>query len=136
MYCPYCGTQSASDTKFCPNCGASLAEENTQNTQNSYEQPVYSQPESNPNSYADYQPAYQTDNSNGKGFAIASLVCGILSLFCFAFILGTLGIIFGCVARSKGYKGAMSIAGIICGAIGIILWILMLVGGSMFILNI
>lgn len=136
MYCKYCGTENTSDTKFCTNCGASLAEENTQNTyeqptysQPEYSQPNYNQPNYNQNQYANYNPAYQNKGQDGKGFAIAGLVCGIVSLFCFAFICGTLGIVFGCVARSKGYKGGMSIAGIVCGAVGIILWVLMLIGG-------
>lgn len=125
MYCKYCGTENASDAQICTNCGASLAEENTE--QSTYSQPDYSQPESNPNTYANYNPAYQNDKQDGKGFAIASLVLGIISLFCFAFICGTLGIIFGFLARSKGYKGGMSIAGIVCGIVGIVLWVIMLI---------
>lgn len=134
MYCKYCGTDNASDSKFCSSCGANLEENNAQGaneqpnySQPDYSQPDYSQPNSSQNPYANYNPAYQNNGQNGKGFAIAGLVCGIISLFCFAFILGTLGIIFGCVAKSKGYKGGMATAGIVCGIIGIVLWAVMLI---------
>lgn len=130
MFCKYCGTENASEAKFCTNCGASVEEASaqqadpqptytqTENTQETYTQP--NQP--NYNQYANYNPAPQSQE--GKNYAIAGLVCGIISFFCFAFILGTLGIVFGCLARKKGYKGGMSIAAIICGAAGIILWII------------
>ena len=126
MYCKYCGTANNSESKFCANCGASLVEEQTQNTykQPSYEQPNYSQPNAEQNPYANYNPSYQNNSENGKGFAIAGMVCGIISLFCFPYILGALGIVFGAVAKSKGYKGGMAIAGIICGILGIILGII------------
>lgn len=134
MYCKYCGSENVSDAKFCVKCGASVVEETTQdvNEQTGYAQPedsevvnaqpVYEQPVYTP-------PTIEPQKENGKGFAIAGMVCGIISLFCFAFILGTLGIVFGCVAKSKGYKGGMATAGIVCGVIGIIAWLVMLVTG-------
>lgn len=64
-----------------------------------------------------------------KKMAVASLVLGIVSLLCFPPITGLLGIIFGAKARSSGNKSPMAIAGIICGAIGIVLWIVMLATG-------
>ncbi len=65
----------------------------------------------------------------GKGMAVASLVLGIVSMLCFPPVTGTLGIVFGAVARTKGNKSPMTIAGIICGAVGIVLWIVMLTTG-------
>lgn len=137
MYCKYCGTENTTNAKFCVNCGASVVEETTQKV---VEEPVYAEPEhSQPvNEQPVYQqptyeqPAYtpptiEPQKEEGKGLAIAGMVCGIISLFCFAFILGTLGIVFGCVAKSKGYKGGMATAGIVCGAIGIVAWLLMLI---------
>ena len=68
----------------------------------------------------------------GKGLAIASLVCGIVSFFCFGVILGLLAVIFGGVAKSKGYKGGMATAGIVLGVIGLALYVVMLIAcGSM-----
>lgn len=57
------------------------------------------------------------------------MVCGIVSLFVFAFIAGALGIIFGAVAKSKGCRSGMATAGIVCGVIGAGLYFVMLVSG-------
>lgn len=121
MLCKNCGTLNDPNSKFCTSCGADLS------LANEGETPVTPQP-----TYDAYNaaPQYPVQNpQDGKGFAIASLVLGIVSFFCFAFISGTLGIIFGVVAKNKGYKGGMATAGIVCGVIGIVLWILMMIGG-------
>jgi len=70
---------------------------------------------------------------NGKGFAIASMSCGILSLLTigiFAIVLGICGLVFGALVKnagySKGYISGMSIAGLVCGIIGVafsLIWI-------------
>lgn len=67
----------------------------------------------------------------GNGFGVASLVCGIASLVllcCCAPITGVLAIVFGIVqiTRTPNNKG-MSIAGIITGAIGILLSLIILI---------
>lgn len=63
----------------------------------------------------------------GKGLAIASMVCGIVSFFCFGFILGLLAVIFGGVAKSKGYSGGMATAGIVLGVIGLAFYVVMII---------
>ena len=69
----------------------------------------------------------------GSGFAITSLVCGILSILCCYCTLGVtvipaiMAIIFGIVAQKKGQSKGLSIAGIICGTIGLLIAIGMLV---------
>ena len=111
MFCPNCGTNNADTSRFCEGCGAELtaAPETTAPVTPTYTAPV--------------QPAAQP----GKGLAIAGMVCGIISFFCFAVILGTLGIVFGSIAKKKGYTGGMATAGIACGVIGLSLWLIMLV---------
>jgi hypothetical protein len=76
-------------------------------------------------------PSIQLRNS---GLAIASMVCGILSLLIFGVVLGSLAIIFGAIAinninqRPQELQGlGMAKAGIICGIIGIIIWIVIIV---------
>jgi hypothetical protein len=66
-----------------------------------------------------------------KGFATASLVLGIVGILCCCFswvatIPGILAIIFGALGTKSSKKG-MAIAGIICGAVAIILGIFMLI---------
>lgn len=60
----------------------------------------------------------------GKGFAIASLICGILAIVCCGgMIQAVLAIVFAFVAKSKGYKGGLATAGIITAIVGIVLGI-------------
>lgn len=82
------------------------------------------------------------EQNNGKVFAIISLVggvLGVLTMCCYGFgaIPGLVGIICGIISRKKeeGLKG-MAIAGIICGAVAVVVGVIMLllvllgVGGS------
>ncbi|MGN0376925.1 MAG: DUF4190 domain-containing protein [Suilimivivens sp.] len=81
-----------------------------------------------------------TAGSNGNsGFAIASMVCGIISLICcclswFSLVLGIAAVVLGVIALKHKYDGkGMAIAGIVTGGIGIFIWlIVMLVAGSGF----
>ncbi|MFN8104660.1 MAG: DUF4190 domain-containing protein [Acidimicrobiia bacterium] len=65
----------------------------------------------------------------GRGQQIAGLVLGIVSLLVFlswiALICGVLAIIFGTIGRSKakavGAPTAMGTAGIVCGSIGVLI---------------
>ena len=69
----------------------------------------------------------------GSGLAIGSMVCGILSivLCCgrwISWILSVVAIVLGAVSISKGRRGrGMAMAGIITGAVGIVLSILILI---------
>ena len=108
MVCTNCGTQMADGTVFCPNCGAQQAQA-----------PVYG-----------YQAAPQAAPQAGKGLAIAGMIMGIISLFLLPYVTGALGIIFGGVAKSKGYRGGMATAGIVCGVIGIALTLLLQIIGA------
>lgn len=77
------------------------------------------------------------EKTRTSGLAIASLVCGILSLVLFwipwlGFLLGIVAIIFGGVATSQirrdpdlGGRG-MAIAGLVCGIIGVAIWLIVI----------
>lgn len=121
MICKNCNTQNMDDAKFCFQCGAALNDNASaqSNEPNQYsQQPQYGQ-----------QPLYsqQPVEEPGKGLAIASMVLGIISFFCFSLITGILAIIFGAVAKSKNYRGGMATAGIVCGVISLVLYFLILV---------
>lgn len=113
MFCQKCGTQNEDTARFCEGCGAELTPAAAPTA--APVTPTYTAP---------VQPVAQP----GKGFAIAGMVCGIVSFFCFAVILGTLGIVFGATAKKKGYMGGMATAGIACGVVGLSLWLIMLIG--------
>lgn len=119
MICKNCGFDNNDQAQFCVSCGTPLEQpvEQQNYQQPNYQQPNYQQQPYN-NVYNQYQ---QPANVPGKGFAIASMILGILSFLCFPFITGLLGIIFGGVAKSKGYRGGMATAGIVCGVIGVAL---------------
>jgi hypothetical protein len=65
-----------------------------------------------------------------NGLAIAALVCGIIGLFFLSIILGPLALIFGIIALRRANAGAsgrgMAIAGIVLGAVDIVLYVIAL----------
>lgn len=70
---------------------------------------------------------------SASGFAIAGMVCGILSIVCccawyISGILGILGLVFSIMVLVKKLPGrSLAIAGVICASIGLILAIALLV---------
>ncbi|SHG29162.1 protein of unknown function [Jatrophihabitans endophyticus] len=65
----------------------------------------------------------------GNGLAIAGMVCGIVGLLIFWFILGPLAIIFGGIGWSRANRGAkykgMAIAGVVLGIVDIIGYVIL-----------
>ena len=119
MFCQKCGAQHDGTTPLCPNCGADL------NAQQAQPAPQYQQAPVAP------QPVYvQPVADPAKGLAIASLVLGILSLFIFSIITGTLGIIFGAMAKNKGSRSPMATGGLVCAIIGVAAWLIMVIAGA------
>ncbi len=148
-FCMNCGTQLADDVAFCHVCGAvadaqaapqaepqqtyAQPQQTYAQSQQTYTQPqqTYTQPQQ---TYTQPQQTYTQPYAQpapapvpAKGFAIAGMVCGIVSFFILPLVLGALGIIFGALARYKGNRSGMATAGIVCGVIGIALWLIMLV---------
>jgi hypothetical protein len=62
--------------------------------------------------------------------AIAGLVCGLVGLLVFWFILGPLAIIFGGIGLSRANRGApgrgMAIAGIALGVVDVVVYLILL----------
>lgn len=86
-----------------------------------------------------YYSADQNEKQRGGniGFAIASLVCGILSLVCccltlFSAVMAIAAVVLGMITLCAKYDGkGMAIAGIITGGIGILVVVIVLfIGGS------
>jgi hypothetical protein len=69
-----------------------------------------------------------------NGLAVAGFVCALVGLLIFQFILGPLGIIFGGVGWARANHGAprkgLAIAGVIIGAIDLIVLIVVLAAGN------
>ena len=103
MFCKNCGKANPDNQRFCSGCGADLmggapGSMNTPQSSGFNTSPNFNQGFGFGNNGINMN----TTNSNGKGFAIASLVLGIVSFFCFGIIAGALAIIFGYVAKNKG----------------------------------
>ena len=78
----------------------------------------------------------QEKKEENKGYSIASMVLGIISviLFCFTYIsipCAILAIIFAVVGKNKGGKG-MATAGLVLGIISVALCVLTIVGAFSF----
>ena len=84
-------------------------------------------------------PYAQVETRRKPGKAIASLVCGIISLFILGPILGVVAIVLGVMARKEiaadpSLDGAgLALAGIITGAIGAVLAIVLIASGVTFV---
>ncbi|MBO6260364.1 MAG: DUF4190 domain-containing protein [Lachnospiraceae bacterium] len=80
-----------------------------------------------PNGNYGYNGGMPQEPKQSSGFAITSLVCGIVSIVCCYCTMGItiipaiMAIIFGVVAQKKGQSKGLSIAGIICGIVGLLL---------------
>ena len=74
--------------------------------------------------------------SDSKAFGIISLVCGILSVVCCctlwgAVVLGVTAIVLGILSISKRENtNGMAVAGIICGGIGLVFIIVMMIAAG------
>ena len=104
--------------------------------QNSYNQPQnsyqnnynYNQQQGYQNGYNQPQQYYQEPADNSRGFAIASLVLGILSLFCCGTVCSILGLVFGIISRKKNpVNNSMATAGIVLSIIALVLGIIFLI---------
>jgi Domain of unknown function (DUF4190) len=77
------------------------------------------------------QTANAPQRQGNNGLAIAGLVCGLVGLLLFWFVLGPLAIIFGGVGLSRAKRGAghrgMAIAAIVLGVIDIVVYSIVLV---------
>ena len=91
--------------------------------QQQYQQPVYQQ---QPYQQQYQQPQYPQymetpEEKTANGFAVASLVLGLVSLFCCGLFTGIPGLIFGIISiRKKKEQNGMAIAGIIICGIAIV----------------
>jgi hypothetical protein len=122
MYCRNCGAQHEDTAQFCPSCGVAAAVAGPA---------IAGQPAA---SHAGLTQA------PGNGLGVAGFCCGLigmlLNLTVIFFIFGSplciLGIIFGVIGRNRAKAnpavphGGLSLAGAICGAVGIA-WIILLI---------
>lgn len=121
--CKKCGAVNHDDTVKCAACGTFYNPPAPPPPPPVYAPSVYTPPTvpiySTPPVYNPYAPIATPP---GHGFAIASLVLGILACISlgWGWIHSILAIVFGGVAKSKGHYGTMSTAGIVLGIVSIV----------------
>jgi hypothetical protein len=145
IYCTSCGAENEAGAHFCVSCGTKLEmpvqdqNPNTEsltgdvvsnNTQSTYT--YTTQPAQSAQTY--YSVPEEPKKEGGYiGVAIASLVCGILSLLCCPFaccgsccggpnvLLAIASIVLGIIALVKAFDGkGMAITGLVCGGIALV----------------
>ena len=129
MYCKVCGKELPDGAARCGECGTPVEQSNSNS--DSYDNSGYSYSYDN-----NSQPIYEHQSSGRRGFAIASLVMGILGLVgtCCStmtfgvlnLLLGIVGLIFGILGLKSQSKG-IAIAGIVMAALNLIIGILLLI---------
>ena len=67
------------------------------------------------------QPVVTPAPQGGKGLSIAAMVCGIVGMFLFGFVLGILATVFGAIALAKHKPGrGMAITGMVLGIVALV----------------
>ncbi|MCI8950304.1 MAG: DUF4190 domain-containing protein [Lachnospiraceae bacterium] len=132
MICTKCGHNNVNEARFCEECGNMLS-----GGAPAPQQPVYTPPQQNYSQpYA--QPSFAPQpEKKGVGFAVTSMVCGILSLVlscCIPyvpFILALVGLVLGAVSLHghRGGKG-MAIAGLVMSIISLIPAVIVIIMGA------
>lgn len=145
IYCTSCGTENEAGAHFCVSCGTKLeapVQEQKQDTEpltgdvvSNDTQSTYTYTTQSAQTY--YSVPEEPKKEGGYiGVAIASLVCGILSLLCCPFaccgsccggpnvLLAIASIVLGIIALVKAFDGkGMAIAGLVCGGIALVFMI-------------
>lgn len=67
--------------------------------------------------------------SNGKGFAVSSMVLGLVGLIVAALPCGILAIVFSVLAK-KRTKSGMATAGLVLGIIDLVTWVILMILGA------
>ena len=142
MFCSNCGKQNTDNAKFCANCGATITDQPNPQYTAPPPQPQYSPPPQAaihpPSQYTapprqTAQPPFQGAPAvvakHTSGFAITSLIFGIIG--------GTLlAIIFGAIALSQIGKNpnlsgrGLAITGIVLGILWMIILVIIIVAGA------
>ena len=142
IFCTSCGAENKAGTYFCVNCGKELnpipkAEpQETETLTGDVVMNDYQGSSTQDGTFSQSScsaPNEPNKNNNHAGAAIASLVCGILSLLCCPIsccgfccgspnvILAIVAVVLGIVALVNAFDGkGMAIAGIICGGVALI----------------
>lgn len=119
MICKNCGAENMDDQKYCKSCGQPLYTTDTQN--NDSGSPFQYQQQT---TYTDPGVNQMQGNGGNSGYAIASMVLGIVSIvFCcipiVGVVCGVLAVVFSRKMNREGIVNSYTKAGFICGLVGL-----------------
>ena len=128
MKCQNCGKELNDDFQLCPYCGSAVNSADSQQTEHTYTSPA-----GNTYNYGtqqqttQYQPNIQNQKKNGV-IGVLALVFGIIGMLSSCAVVGILpaiiGVIFGIIGISTKNRKGMSIAGLVCGCIGVFIFVI------------
>ena len=126
MICQKCGKELNDDFQVCPYCGGQIIR--NVNTNQQQFQPTPQMPQSGSYSYGNGQYAQPKKNSGVLG--ILSLIFGIIGMATSCLVIGIIpaiaGIVLGIIGIAKKNGKGKGIAGIACGIIGVIIFLIMM----------
>ena len=138
MFCKNCGTQLKDEAAFCHSCGTAVTTPKAEpaQTENTEAKVAFDAPAANgaENVAPIYQmPQYtapvEEPQDDKKGFSVASLVLGIVSLLpccCANFITAILAVVFGILGIKSSNKN-LSVIGIILAAVAFVLYLIVII---------
>ena len=128
MKCQNCGKELNDDFQLCPYCGSAVEsadnrqteQTNTYHTGNTYNYGAQQQT-------TKYQQNNQNQKKNGV-IGVLALVFGIIGMLSSCAVVGILpaiiGVIFGIIGIATKNRKGMSIAGLVCGCIGVFIFVI------------
>lgn len=150
MICKYCENEIADGMKFCPNCGKKIepeVEKFTGEVVDDASERTDAQPNFNSDVKRGFGPQDISDTISGRNrskntYATMSLILGVISLICccaanLSMALGIVAVILGVIAIKNNEENmGLAIAGIICGALGVVIgFSAVVLGGLLSFLN-
>lgn len=123
MYCKNCGVQLEDNMAFCPECGTPVdAGQSRQSGSDPYDYETRRAAEP-----MDYRVQEPQRSSEADGYAIASLILGIIGFFLLPVIGGILAIVFGNKSIRENGMNTMARIGKILGIVSLVVTIIALV---------
>ena len=128
MKCQNCGKELNDDFQLCPYCGSAVeSADNRQTEQTDTSTAGNTYNYGTQQKTTQYKPSSQNQKKNGV-IGVLALVFGIIGMLSSCAVVGILpaiiGVIFGIIGIATKNRKGMSIAGLVCGCIGVFIFVI------------